>query len=44
MDTYALFRGKCYRRVCEWLGTDIPLTTTTLKAYNDWQMCPKNGK
>ena len=41
MDTYALFRGKCYRRICEWLGTKgIPLTTTTLHAYNDRDMCP----
>jgi hypothetical protein len=41
MDTYALFRGKCYRRICEWLGTEgIPLTTTTLHAYNDRDMCP----
>lgn len=41
MDTYALFRGKCYRRICESLGTQgIPLTTTTFRAYNDRQLCP----
>eukprot|EP00041_Stephanoeca_diplocostata_P010501 m.166854 g.166854 ORF g.166854 m.166854 type:complete len:153 (-) comp18174_c0_seq2:204-662(-) len=43
MPTYALFRGKCYRRITEWLGVEIPLTSTTLKAYNDRMLCP-NGK
>jgi hypothetical protein len=42
MDTYALFRGKCYRRACEYLDTWIPLTTVTSKPYNDRTMCPKN--
>ena len=44
MDTYALFRGKCYRRLCEWLGTDIPMSTVTSQAYNDRALCPPGHK
>lgn len=44
MDTYALFRGKCYRKICEWLDTWIPTMTITAKPYNDRMMCPPGSK
>ena len=43
LPTYDMFRGKCYELATKKLGVEIPLTSVTVKAYNDYFMCPKGS-